>query len=110
MRKMKANVNMNDRIFCCFADDDRTSLQYWYKEARTGACYPLCEPFKFSPSVKNYFGGSGKTFRQLYNFHEWRNKRLELEVKWIWRVMEEMAREKEAVQAVYNFDDEERAA
>ena len=106
MKKIK--VNMNDRIVCDYID--RNTLQYWYEEAHTGQRYPLGEPFAFSLSVKNYFGGLGKTFRQLSAFKEWHNKRLTTELKRIRRAMEARSRQREVVCKARFVLDDERAA
>lgn len=110
MKKMndKVNVNLNDRIICDYVD--RNTLQYWYEETRTGNRYPLGEPFAFSPSVKNYYGGLGKTFREFYSFKEWHNERLVTELKRINRAMEARSREQYVVRTVRCVYDDERAA
>lgn len=108
MKKMKMNVHMNDRIVCDYVDRD--ILQYWYEESRTGQRYPLGEPFAFSLSVKKYFGGMGKTFRELYAFNQWHNKRLITELKRINRAMEARSREQQFVRQVRFVCDDERAA
>lgn len=104
----KANVNMNDRIVC--DQINHKTLQYWYVETRSGNRYPLGEPFVFSPSVKNYFGGLGKTFRELYSFKEWHNERLITELKRINRAMEARSHEQYVVRTVRCIYDDERAA
>lgn len=111
MKKITANVNLNDRIVCDFVDHETcTTLQYWYEESRTGNRYKLGKAFDFSMSVKNYFGGLGKTFREVYAFDEWHNKRLITELKRINRAMEAWSREQHVVRTVRCVYDDERAA
>lgn len=105
---VKVAVNMNDRIVCDYIDHN--TLQYWYEEASTGNRYPLGETFAFSPSVKNYYGGLGKTFRELHAFKEWHNKRLVVELKRITRAMDDRSRERHVVRTVRCSYDDERAA
>lgn len=110
MKRISANVNvsLNDRIVC--DQINHNTLQYWYVETRSGNRYPLGEPFAFSPSVKNYFGGLGKTFRELYSFKEWHNERLITELKRINRAMVDRSSERHVVRTVRCSYDDERAA
>ena len=86
MKKIHANVNENDRIMIELVDYH--TIQYVHMKARTGKKQLLGDPIRFSPSVKNYFGEQGKTIRQLYDFREWHNKKLETELKRIWRLLD----------------------
>lgn len=86
MKKNRVNVNESDRIMIEQMDYD--TIQYVYVEARTGKKQLLGDPICFSLSVKHYFGGQGRTIRQLYDFHEWHNKKLQTELKRIWRLLD----------------------
>lgn len=109
---MKTVVNTNDRITIDIIN--RESIQYVLVEARTGKETLLGEPIDFSLSVKKYFGINGKTIRELYDFKSWHNKKLETEMKRIWRAVEKLNRTKndnvkEEVWT-HEFYDDERAA
>ena len=86
MKKIHANVNENDRIM--IKRVDYRTIQYVHMEARTGKKQSLGDPIRFSPSVKNYFGEQGRTIRQLYDFHEWHNEKLQIELNRIWRLLD----------------------
>lgn len=114
MKKMKANVNMNDRITIQIIEGN--TIQYMYVEAKTGKEYSLGDPINFSLSVKKYFGCEGKTIRQLYAFDDWHNKKLQNEMNRIWRYIDGRSQEKkpkklkQQKQMVCRNDEDERAA
>lgn len=111
MKKIRANVNMNDRIVIDVIDRD--TIQYLLVDVHTRKAVPLGDAFPFSLSVKNYFGVHGKTIRQLYAFDDWHNKKLGLEMNRIWRTMDTQLRqrpERQATRMVREFYDDERAA
>lgn len=111
MKRLRNKIDMKDRVVCERAEpDDRDTLRYWYVEARTGARYPLGEPFAFSMSVKDYFGGRGKTIRQLYDFDRWYNPRLEQEMRRISRLVGARYRERQLQPVQREICGEERAA
>lgn len=66
---------------------DYNTIEYKFIEARTGKECHL-KDIKFSLSVKKYFGCRGKTIRELYAFDQWHNKKLEKEIRRIWRLLE----------------------
>lgn len=113
MKKMNnVAVNQNDRIVIDITN--RENIQYILVEARTGKETLLGEPIDFSLSVKKYFGSNGKTIRELYDFKSWNNRKLETEMKRIWRAIENLSRTKsrnvkEEVWT-HEFYDDERAA
>lgn len=111
MKKICANVNMNDRIVIHRIDCD--TIQYLLVEARTRKEIPLGEEVPFSLSAKKYFGVHGKTIRQLYAFNSWHNKKLETELLYIWRSIDERFRQKPERQQEWTtreIYDDERAA
>lgn len=111
MKKIRANVSMNDRIVIREIDCD--TIQYLLVEARTRKEIPLGEDVPFSLSAKKYFGVHGKTVRQLYAFNDWHNKKLEIEMNRIWRSIDEQFRqkpEKHRKWEVREIYDDERAA
>ena len=113
MKRLKATVNANDRIVIDIID--REAIQYILVEAKTGKEIRLGNPINFSLSVKKFFGSNGKTIRELYDFKLWHNRKLEIEMKRIWRAIDkqhrvkcEKAKEKEELKYVSYGD--ERAA
>lgn len=112
MKKMRTAVNVNDRITIDIINHE--NIQYVLVEARTGKETLLGAPIDFSLSVKKYFGINGKTIRELYDFKSWHNRKLETEMKRIWRAVENLSRKKarnvkEEVWT-HEFYDDERAA
>lgn len=112
MKKMKTVVNVNDRIIIDIINHE--CIQYVLVEARTGKETLLGAPIDFSLSVKKYFGINGKTIRELHDFKSWHNRKLETEMKCIWRAVENLSRikarnVKEEVWT-HEFYDDERAA
>lgn len=112
MKKMKTVVNVNDRIIIDIINHE--CIQYVLVEARTGKETLLGAPIDFSLSVKKYFGINGKTIRELHDFKSWHNRKLETEMKRIWRAVENLSRTKarnvkEEVWT-HEFYDDERAA
>lgn len=85
MKKMR-NVSANDRVVTNIIDCE--AIQYKLVEAKTGKETKLGEPIEFSLSVKKFFGVKGKTIRELYAFNTFYNKKLETEMKRIWRAIE----------------------
>lgn len=111
MKKIRANVNMNDRIVIDMVD--LNTIQYLLVNARTRKAIPLGGAIPFTLSVKNYFGVHGKTIRQLYAFDDWHNKKLGLEMNRIWRTMDTQLRQKperQATQMAWEIYNDERAA
>lgn len=90
MKRFRAVVNNNDRIVINIKDYN--TIEYKLIEARTGKECHL-KDIEFSLSVKKYFGGRGKTIRELYAFDQWHNKKLEKEISRIWRLLEGKDRE-----------------
>lgn len=89
MKKLNAAVNPSDRIIIVdVSSRDEELIQYFLIEAKTRCLMELGEPFKFSLSVKRYFGENGRTVRELTKFNEWYNPRLQTEMKRIWRALE----------------------
>lgn len=114
MKKMRASVNQNDRIIIDVIKGK--SIQYILVEAKTGKKTRLGEPIKFSLSVKKYFGTTGKTIKELYGFKSWHNRKLQTEMKRIWRAIDEQhqmkdenIKEQVSITA-FNAYDDERAA
>lgn len=111
MKKIRANVNMNDRIIIELVD--KNTIRYLFVDAHTKKEVPLGDKVPFSLSTKKYFGVHGKTVRQLYAFNDWHNKKLEIEMKRIWRSIDEQFRqkpEKHRKWEVREIYDDERAA
>lgn len=113
MKKMNAVVNQNDRVVINIIN--RESIQYVLVEAKTGKETLLGKPIEFSLSVKKYFGVKGRMLKELYDFKSWHNPKLQTEMKRIWRVLDEVHREKEDKAKVHPIVtvgsiDDERAA
>lgn len=111
MKKIRANVKMNDRIMINLPD--RNTIQYLLVDTRTRKAMPLGEAIPFSLSVKNYFGVHGKTIRQLCAFDDWHNKKLALEINRIWRAMDNQLRQgpqRQITQIAREIYGDERAA
>lgn len=114
MRKMNTAVNKNDRIVIDIKN--RECIQYILIDAKTGKETPLGEPIAFSLSVKKYFGTKGRIIKELYAFKSWHNKKLETEMKRIWRAMDALYRVKDenarahSVVNVTGICEDERAA
>lgn len=108
MKKMK-NVNANDRVVIDIID--RKAIQYKLVEAKTGKETKLGEPIEFSLSVKKFFGVNGKTIRELYTFNAFYNRKLETEMKRIWRAIEKKHEyKKQPVVIEHRTYEDERAA
>ena len=113
MKKMNAVVNQNDRVVINIIN--RESIQYVLVEAKTGKETLLGKPIEFSLSVKKYFGVKGRMLKELYDFKSWHNPKLQIEMKRIWRALDEVHREKEDKAKVHPIEtvgivDDERAA
>lgn len=110
MKKIRAAINENDRVIIDIVD--RHIIRYLLVETRTGKKTPLDEEIVFSLSVKKYFGCQGRTLRELYAFNDWHNKKLQIEMKRIWRAIEKKFREetKRPGKDVYEAYSNERAA
>lgn len=114
MKKMSTVVNQNDRVVIDIIN--RESIQYILVEAKTGKETLLGEPIDFSLSVKKYFGAKGRMIKELYDFRSWHNRKLQTEMKRIWRTIGELNRTKDEMVKVHpivtaiNTYDDERAA
>ena len=113
MKKMNAAVNQNDRVVINIIN--RESIQYVLVEAKTDKETLLGKPIEFSLSVKKYFGVKGRMLKELYDFKSWHNPKLQIEMKRIWRALDEVHREKEDKAKVHPIEtvgivDDERAA
>ena len=114
MKKMNVEVNQNDRIVIDIIN--RESIQYILVEAKTGKETLLGTPIDFSLSVKKYFGIKGKTIKELYRFKSWHNRKLQTEMKRIWRSIEDQYQvkdenfKKQITVTPINVYDDERAA
>lgn len=113
MKKMNAVVNQNDRIVIDIIN--RESIQYILVEAKTGKETLLGAPIDFSLSVKKYFGTKGRMIKELYDFKSWHNRKLQTEMKRIWRTIDKQncmkvdkAKEQEVLKYV-SYDDERAA-
>lgn len=114
MKKMNEVVNQNDRVLINIMNRD--SIQYILVEAKNGKETLLGEPIGFSLSVKKYFGTKGRMINELYDFKSWHNRKLQIEMKRIWRAIDDLQRTKDEkvkvhpTMTVINGYDDERAA
>lgn len=93
MKKLHSTVNENDRITIEFNKNDNT-ITYFLEESKSRKRTKLVTLYQKSPSIREYFGGKGKTIRELYDFNRWNNKKLVKEMNWLWRRIEKITYDK----------------
>ena len=100
MNAFHKDVRINDRVLARSGPD---VLHFYYKGAARKEEYLFTTPY--SPSVYAYFGGQGKTVRQIYGFREWHNTRLSKTVSRIPSAVKYAMIEKEYEKEERSYDD-----
>ncbi len=72
MKRIRGIISNNDRITISAVQG---MIHFYYQSSKTNDREYLFSQ-KFSKSVNCYFGGQGKTIRELYSFHKWSNHKL----------------------------------
>ena len=91
-RNVKLAIQNSDRI-TIYNTGDR--IEFYYNKKTKGESAKRFYEIPFSLSVKKYFGCSGRTVSELYDFKAWYNKRLTSVVKTMFRELERFLAEEQ---------------